>query len=177
MAKSKNLGEEIYSDTASFGRIMAIVGAVIATIIGIGMIIGGIIALHHITSLTAQIQGEVINKNFSPCSATAENNIVKYNCILNVKYTVNGKDYTQTLTTTNSNLNYNTGDSILIYYDPKNPSNSGLTSDTTKTLGYILLIAAPFVILLPWVWVYITKKSKIAAAAGGVATIFDMFRN
>ena len=168
------IGQELYTGTADFGRIMAIIGAVIATLIGIGMIIGGIVALHHTTTRTAQVQGEVTNNN--PCTPTAVNNVVKYNCIIDVTFTLSAKVYTANFINNNSNINYRKGDAITVYYDPKNPSDNGLLSDNSKIVGWVLLGIAPFIILFAWLWVYITRKSKVAAAAGGVASIFDMFR-
>jgi len=89
MSSQESVGSDIYSGAAGVGRFSAIIGAVIATIVGVGFIVGGI-------------------------------------------YLVARTD--------------------------------------NKTGGWVLIIVGLLAIIISWIWVYLTQRSKFLAAAGGVDT-------
>ena len=89
MSSQEGVGSEIYSGAAGVGRVSAIIGAVIATLVGVGFIVGGI-------------------------------------------YLVARTD--------------------------------------NKTGGWVLIGVGVLAIIISWLWVYLTRRSKFLAAVGGVDT-------
>jgi hypothetical protein len=171
MAKKKKLGSEIYSGAASFGKVWAIIGAVMSTLIGIGMIIIGITILVH-KDRNPHTTATVIacpKPDNNCCDAwTDANNVRQYSCVLQVKYNVNGKDYTKVINTTGT-TQYNVGSTVPISYDPNNPQDVKTSFPPPHWLGWVLIVLALIVIFGSWVWVWLTRKYKFAAAAQGVA--------
>ena len=106
--------------------------------LGIGLIIFGIIMFVinsqnqdyiKITSTVSNVelaQEEYIDSDGNPVSAT-------YN--VNVKYTVNGKEYEAVLDNVS---NYNIGDEITIYYNPEDPNQ--ITQTKSLIFPIILII-------------------------------------
>ena len=174
MTKNNSLGEEIYSGASTFGRIEAWIAAIITSIIGLIFIIGGITMISHHTKFTNSVQGTVLNSNCT--TFTGDNNTQQYSCTLTIEYKVNGKPY-QITTAKDSIYNYTKGNYITVYYDPKNPQNGKLINDNNKVLGIIALVAGILIPLFAWIWLWITYKSKFAAAAGGVSGAFNLLRN
>jgi uncharacterized membrane protein len=173
MTKNNSVGEELYSDASTFGRIEGWIVAIITTIIGLIFIIGGIIMIAHHTTFTNNVQGTVLNANC--INFTGDNNTQEYSCTLNIEYEVNGKTY-QITTAKDSVYNYTKGNDITVYYDPKNPQNGKLNNDNHKVLGIIALVAGILIPLFAWIWLWITYKSKFAAASGGVAGAFNLLK-
>jgi len=169
----KGFGDEVYDDTAGFGKIMAYIGAITATIVGVIMIVAGIILIIHKTKRTASVDAIIPQKGASCFKDT--NDADNYNCIVNVNSSIGSS-----IIKTDGPINYAELTAldkmnVKIFYDPNNPSDVGLTSDNSHVLGWVLLVIAIFMIIGSWLWVWITRKYKMAAAAGGASTIFDMF--
>jgi len=174
MTKNNSLGEEIYSGASTFGRIEAWIAAIITSIIGLIFIIGGITMISHHTKFTNSVQGTVLNSNCT--TFTGDNNTQQYSCTLTIEYKVDGNPY-QITTAKDSIYNYTKGNYITVYYDHKNPQNGKLINDNNKVLGIIALVAGILIPLFAWIWLWITYKSKFAAAAGGVSGAFNLLRN
>lgn len=175
MAKKIDWADEIYSGEATYGRINAVFGAVIITFIGVIMIIIGIVLITHKSHLK-KIQGTVTSNSFCSQSQVCDsknNCSMTYTCITSVKYTVNGKEYNQSLSTGSSA--YVKGQDITFYYNPSDPSI--IESSSNSVVGWVLIGFALLILFSSWSWVYITRKSKVAAAAGGTAATVGLFRD
>ena len=168
--RKESTGEAIYSGTASFGRVMAVVGVVFAMIAALVMIPLGIYFIVHKTKLTSHTSGKVNN---SSCTARSENNSVVYDCTFQVSYTVGNKPYSISDTTSGSQQ-YNGGDSVTVYYDPNNPANGSVNSDNTHVMGVVLLVIGIIIPTVAWIWWYFARKYKSVAAAGGVMAGLDL---
>ena len=130
--KSQGVGGKIYSGAASFGRIMATIGAVIMTIIGIVMIGLGI---HILVAKSTKVKtsGQVISaqcdqwvdKENNSSGGTSSHSTLKFKCDLQIKYMVKGKNLPAHVNT-NSTVHYKKGDKINVYYDKSNPNNVGV---------------------------------------------------
>ena len=172
MTKRKNsVGSEIYSGTASFGRIMAIFSAVMATLAGLIMIPLGIYLIARKSKLTATTNATIICDDC--CIPTAEDSNITYNCTLAVEYSVDGTQYNEPITTSGQQ-NYNNVKSATVYYDPKKPSDVSLDTDNTHTVGIIVLVVGIIIPALAWLWLYFATKYKSVAAVGGVAAGLDL---
>ena len=180
MTKHKeSTGEEIYSGTATFGRIMAVVGVVISTIAALIMIPLGIYFIVHKTKLVSTTNGTVHSVS---CVAKIhhdddddddDDDTIEYDCSLTVNYKVGNNSYSINTNTT-STAQYKEGDTITVYYDPNNPSNAALDADNTHVIGIIILVIGIIVPLVAWIWWYFARKYKAVAAAGGVAAGLDL---
>lgn len=175
---SEDLGNKIYSGAAEYGKFKASIGAVLGTIIGIGMIIFAIIAFTHKTKFTAKTTGISIDHENKPRPVPnciwkyngRGNTRVDYSCHFKLKYKVEDTEYVKIFDTNNS-TNYSGENEIIVYYDPKNPFNSSIYKDNYKLIGYILLGFGLFLILVSWIGLWVTRKYKFAAAASGISSI------
>jgi hypothetical protein len=161
-----SVGQQIYDDTAGLGRITANIGAYVATFIGVIMIIFGLVLVFKKKEKLKETTGTVSS---SICNVY-NNNQGYYNCELLVDYIVDNKRY-QTSVSKTSPTQIREGTSIEIFYDPNNPSESKLMQIPYSYLGWFLIIFAIFIIAGSWIWVYITNKSKMAAALGGTEVV------
>lgn len=82
---------------------------------------------------------------------------VQTKCTMNVKYTVDGKEYTGIVDTTETT--HKTNDIITIKYDSTNPSVVSYKQLTNKSTGMILLGVASFIVILMIIHIILMKKS------------------
>lgn len=175
-SSTSNLGEEIYSGTVSFGRVMALISAVFVSIITVVMIVIGIVILVK-KDPKKSVQGTV-----KSCGGFVDNNCCvshgvnndKFNCNIKVQYTVEGKKYLTPTLNIDSDVRYAPGSTITLYYDPKNPAGANLKKPPPKWLGGVLIGIALFICASAWVWVWLTRKYKVAAASQGIGTGLDI---
>ena len=78
-------------------------------------------------------------------------------CIIDVKYTVDNKEYTGIVDTTETT--HKKDEEITIKYNPKNPSVISYKQITNKTIGMILLGVACFIIILMIIHIILMKNS------------------
>ena len=50
---------------------------------------------------------------------------------------------------------------------PGTPTNLTSPNNNSTTVGWVLIVLGVLAIIFSWIWVYITSKSKTAAAIGG----------
>jgi hypothetical protein len=176
----KGLGDDIYAGAASFGKIRAVIGVVIGTLIGLVAVVGGIALIVHKTIFTKSVIGTVVDINNNPttvpnCKAINMDGNGTNMCSFTLKYTVDGKVYTHPFNT-NTTVNYSNLSKVTIYYDPDSPGNVSIEKDDNHVIGYISLGVGVFFILGSWLNLWLTLKYKFMAAAGGVAGAFSMIR-
>ena len=161
-----SFGDEIYGGAATFGRIEAWIGAVVATLLGLAMLVGGIMLATSHNVYTGKVQGTITQ---AICSQSQiPNQGITYNCSLVVQYVVNGTPYLLN-TSVSSGTNYLQGQFISVNYNPTNPADAQVNYGSAHLTGWILIGVGLFIIVVSWLWVWVTYKSKFAAAAGGVA--------
>ena len=169
------VGKDLYAGSAGFGRIMSIIRAIIGTLIGAGLIIGGVALIRSVRKRTASTNGRITNDDKDPISCTYDNQI--YNCEnIKVEWTANGKTYNNTSAPFEWSGNHSLvkATNITVYYDPSNPSDASLDQFPAHVVGWVLLALGILIIISGWVWVLITRRSKGAAAATGVASAAGM---
>lgn len=157
-ADGESLATGAYNAAAGFGRIMALFGAIIATIIAVALIAFGIWILVRKNKYSATATGTIAK------AACAGNN-----CNVIIQFTPAG---TTTPVTSNPMTlagNFQSGQSIGINYDPSNPNNFQVQSNTAKIIAWLCIVIGVIMILLSWLWYYFTRVSKPAAAVTGVA--------
>jgi len=167
---SKSIGNEIYSDTASFGKIWAIISAIMGTLFGIFFIIIGIYIILHKSHLKST-KGDVVKD--SDCNTTIDNGNQYTQCSTTVNYNINGKEYTNKIVNTGSTTFTQGKNNITIWYSPTDPEKPEYKPAPTW-IGWIIILVALLVIFGSWFWVWLTRKYKMAAAAEGAAGIYSI---
>lgn len=173
MSKNDSLGREIYEGAGTFGHIQAWISAIMSTIIGIILIVVGVVAIRHKTTLTDSTIGTVTKAECG--DAYNDGNDIKYNCTVDVSYEVKNKEYDITKSVNDTSKSFK-NEKLTVYYNPSSPKDGELNSDNTKTIGIILTVVGVIIPLAAWLWVWVTSKSKFAAAAGGVAGAVNLIR-
>jgi len=173
--RKQSLGSEIYSGAAVFGKVRAIIGVFIGTLISIFLIGFGIYAIARRKKRTHQLVGTIqkLEDGLNICVPTSVDNKIMYDCHFKVDYKIGIKEYSHTFQT-RSNTTYTDGGSIDLYYDPKNIGDIALTPDDTHLGGWIALIVGIVMLVGVWLMLYFTLKYKVVAAASGVAGAADM---
>ena len=172
---TKKLGKEIYDDSANFGRIYVIISAIIVTIIGIAMLIGGISIL-LIKSHLKKISG-IITQD-SVCIKVPSGNSTVRSCKSYVKYIIDDIKYGYSdgiVVNTGSN-SHNKNDKVTVYYD-SGAKDKPQIDIIPSVIGWILIIFAILIMIMSWLWVWLIYKSKIAASVEGVYGIVNMIQN
>ena len=165
------LGQEIYSGAADFGKIGAVVSALFCTLIAVCMIIGGIYIIQYRSKLLF-VDGEIIGDSVCYTVNTGKN--VSTVCTTQVTYIIGGTSYTRVPVQTGSTF-YNDKTRVTIWYSPDTP-NQPQIQPIPASIGYFLIILAIIICFIAWIWVYITHRSKFAAAAGGVSQAWNLFK-
>ena len=168
---TQSFASELYSDSASFGRIYAWISAVIGTLISIGMTWFGVNIINHKSHLRSVI-GEVTkvysDGRLTKNSDTDHTPTYKFD----VTYEIDG---TQTYVNTFSSTDLmKVGEKATVWYDPAYPEHSEYNPVSTS-IGWILVGFALLICISVWAWVWLTKHSKFAASAGGVSAVAGMF--
>ena len=198
MAK-KSVGSEIYSGAASFGKLRAVFGVIFGTLIGLGLIIGGIFAIAHKTKRTSMVTGYPIDRTTyqklpiippGSCSRIINNKQSSYSCDFMLQYTIKEDDptkepskmlpissrtYTHPFQVT-SNKDYGNLNSVPLYYDPKKPGDASLTKDDFHTAGGLMVGGGALILIFSWISLWIVLRYKFAAAASGVVGAYEMMK-
>ena len=128
---------------------------ILATPVSLFLIIyGAILVNKKQTDYTKKIKTTITK---SSCYITDKN--VKI-CDLTVEYTVNGKKCIKYIRERYAKKMYKKGDTIQMYYNPKNVCNSVLILPDNKTTGTILIGVGIFIFLYAFGDYYLTKKSS-----------------
>ena len=162
---------DIYSGVASFGKLQTIWGAIISSIIGIILIFIAINQIKHKVTLTSKTNANIINVQ---CESGNENNNNK--CKINIRFNdKNNKTITTTIVASDvpSNINSN----ITIYYNPNDPTKAALQPDNEFKKGLIILGIAILLIIIPWIYVWLSFHFKFFAAIEGVEGIYNIINN
>ena len=166
-----DIANSIYKGSASYGRFMAILGAVIATILSLILIGMGIAHNKSVSNYSKDTSGTIVGKN---CSSSAKEN--QGSCTYTVFYTdENGNKIENVTFSSQSDMSLQS--QVLISYNPTNKTDIRLTKDNTKNIGYGMIFFGILISLFAWGWVWITRKYEFAASASGFSSAFNLFKN
>lgn len=161
--------DKLYEDAAKFGIVTSNIYAIIGTVVGVLMIIGGIYIVLTKVYRTAQVDGSIKNCTCNVQRTSTKNGYsTSYNCNFDVYYSINSVENNKHFNT-NSSVTYADNQKITLYYDPNDITNIEINRDNIHIIGWILIGIAIFIIVASWVRVYIVNKSKFGAGlVGGV---------
>lgn len=165
--------EKIYDGAASFGKVMAVFGAIIMTVITIVIFVAGIKVLTN-KNPKQSVNGTVISATCDSLGVDRNDNPV-YECSMHITYSVNGQAYTIVIDDERESRRYSVGDTVVVYYDPNNPSNGTINAPFTKNQAKVAMIIVSVLCLLTWLWTYAVFKVKFLAAMQGVNTGMGLF--
>jgi hypothetical protein len=172
----KQSGADIaYTGLATYGMFNALIGAVLATIFGIIIIIVGIMELR--SKSTTMINGIIQTINNSqtgvcPATNSAVNStiVVTYNCTLQVSFTHKGTTYNPLLYYSGP-TNYTVGQPITVYF--QDDPNILLLAGNNPSGGWIAIVLGIGIIAFSWIMFWSAKKWKTVAALQGGASVIN----
>lgn len=172
---NSNLGEELYSDTASFGRFWALLGAIMGTLTFIALTIVGIYILTKKDDrIPINVSIKSINGSTNTCPKTSDNPIT-YACTITLNpYTYNNINYPSKDVSYSGSALYYVGQNITAYLDKNDPSIISLDKNPPKWLGWVLIGIGLVAVISGWFWYWASRKWKFLAAAQGVGGAIDI---
>ena len=154
--------QPVYNTTATIGIVYSVFSAIMATIICGFAIYGGFWVKNMNSDKTEKTIGTIKE---ATCSKTKDDK----SCMATINYTVKDVEYSVSATTGIVNK----GQTLDVFYDPKNPNNFSISNNTTNTIGWIIIIVAIIILLSSWGWLIMTIFFKPVAAATGVGAVAD----
>jgi len=172
----------VYEDAAAFGKATSLIGSILFSFFGLIAIGLGIFFIMGKPKYTKKITGTITND--ITCNKIIElqhknqgASQTNYNCLnMNIVYTINNKTYENILSVQDSKI-YQKNEKIDFYYNPKNPADIRYNSDSTRTMGIIIVSVAVVILLIIWLNYWMTSKYKLYAATQGTATGVNVFRS
>jgi hypothetical protein len=160
---------EVYDGAATFGQFMALLALIVGSIVSSILLLVSLYLLTRTSnykSTSATVVSVTSCSNVS--SSSYEKNQESIQCQVAFKYTVDSKEYTNTITTGPQNV----GSTVTLRYDVKNPNNVTNNLISKDILGWILFGFAILIIAGVSLNYYIAQRFKFAAAGNGVTSLF-----
>jgi hypothetical protein len=159
----------LVDETANLGKVTVSITLIISIIIAVILIICAIVIGTQpkrpytsalITSATCNTYYDFVNNR----------TVVKYSCILKLKYNINNIEYLNSLTT-NSSTVYNPNTYIDIEYDINNPNIPYIKGLDNSIQSFISVGIAAAIVIFAFLNYYLTSKSKVWASYQGVSAL------
>lgn len=165
--------------SASCGKFVGLSGGVVSAIIIIILCGVGIFFYRKkATSVYNTVPATIVDAKCTQYFTTSgRQSTIKYNCELKVKYTINGEEYQNMLSS--DDYIHNVGETREIYYNTTNPNDIKYSYITNKNLGKIFIGVGSCVVILLAVHIVLTMKSEwynrlqcLSAVSSAVAAPF-----
>ena len=164
---------------SAFGRFNSIIGAIVTLLIGIAFLVGGSYMIRNslTESTVAVVQGMFCGTAASSSSSPAITPTAAGQtlCRYTVTYTVNGSGLSSTFEA--AMFAYQPGETVTIYYDPKNPLRIDVTSNKNRIIGWIFIavgIVLPLIAIATAVFAW--KNKEAAGVMGAQDLMTSIFR-
>ena len=158
--------DTVYSGVATFGIIYSTISAIVATLIAIALLVGGIVVLYNNSHLT-EVDG--VANDDSVCTGGGPNEAS--NCTTSVTYIVGShSSFTKSF---DGYKTYKKGDTVKVYYNAADPNDSEIERFPAWA-GWAMIVGAVVLVVLSWLWVYFTRIYKPFAAFSGATDIGRM---
>jgi hypothetical protein len=162
---ARSASSEVVDGLATYGRFSAKVSAVVITLFACGGVALGIFLLNksrgQLTSLATATGPSTCSQNRV---ATARGGArLERQCTTAVAYNAAGQEHTSSITSSKS---YAPGDKLDVFYDATSAHDPSATR-VPGFAGWLFIGGSILLAILSWVWVFVTKRYKVAAAATG----------
>lgn len=172
---------KLYDTSSKFGKIFALIALIFSIIFGVFLIVTGIsLLLKEPSHLTESTEGKVTEVK-GECTERIVDNDIIYTCSITVEYVIEQSDSTKSKKyikqfTTNSKTKYKKGNNITIHYNPNNPNESSIGSQTSpKSSGALSIIMGILCIIIGILYYNFIRKNDEMAALIGMAEIMNIF--
>jgi len=155
------------------GQTIAFVRLLFAVVIALSCCSSGSFLMVRKEKYSKQVDGVITDNK---CLPIIINEITKYSCTIDFKYTVNDKEYSDSKKKEYL-IEPKIGNTIKVFYNPENPTDTSFSQGPPKIFGVGLLSFASVLVMISFLLYFITKKVKGAGTILTGATAYDYFRN
>ena len=155
------------------GQTIAFVRLLFAVVIALSCCSSGGSLMVRKEKYSKQVDGVITDNK---CLPIIINEITKYSCTIDFKYTVNDKEYSDSKKKEYL-IEPKIGNTIKVFYNPENPTDTSFSQGPPKIFGVGLLSFASVLVMISFLLYFITKKVKGAGTILTGATAYDYFRN
>lgn len=164
--------EDIYSGSAAIGNIRATLTLIVGVIIAICFSSVGVWSISYPSSRTEKVTASVEN---STCTQVTDGKKQALSqCVTDIKYNVNNKEYKSTLTT---GTQFQKNQNIDIQYNPNEPNDISYNETSNKYIGFILSCIGFIILCVVVLYYYLIQTYKPLAAIEGARTTVDFAKN
>lgn len=167
-----DIGKQIYEQTTEYGRMISVIQFYISLTIAI-ILIG--ISIYLITKNENHLINTMSKILSVQSTSYFENKRYRFNNLLNIEYTVDGKILTGIINET-SDKPYLKDQMFEITYNKNNPQDIKPKQMRSRTIGFILIGIALFIGVVSYITKFLTSKYSILATTNGAKSIFNMIR-
>ena len=167
-----SIASSAYDGTAEIGKGMAIITLMIGVIIAICLCVSGCWSIFQDDSSEWSTTSAQVTE--SSCSKITSGNSTKYKCDMKITYSVGDETFEDQIFTKTSSTQYSVGSNVDIEYETANPSTFREPSISIRYMGSIVLCVAVVIVLCTTIHYWLTRKSKLYAAASGTSTVIDV---
>jgi hypothetical protein len=172
-SQNSQLGQTLYDGAATAGRGMSLIALIIGILVSVILcIVGGVLLSSSTDSEWTSTYATVTN---SPCSSSSSSPI--NSCLLMLSYTAGTVKMTNIPLSATGTTIYVTGSTIEIQYKNSDPSVIRYVESSSTILGIVSSVIAAVVTLIVVAQYFLTRKSKVYAAASGVTGLVNIFRH
>jgi hypothetical protein len=153
--------DSLIKSAQTAGTGFSLIGLAVSVIIGAIFVAAGLIIIFK-TPKVYKVNGIIKSATFDIADTYK----------LQINYTYNNKSYAITVP---YSFKRDTGDTISVYVDPKDPSNGSLMSRPSKLMGVAVIIVAILLVGFCYFWYRLTKSNTFIGAATGAEGIYHLF--
>jgi hypothetical protein len=154
------------------GQTIAFVRLLFAVVVALSCCSSGGFLMVRKEKYSKQVDGVITDNK---CLPIIINEITKYSCTIDFKYTVNDKEYSGSKKKEYL-IEPKIGNTIKIFYNPENPTDTSFSQGPPKIFGVGLISFACVLVMISFLLYFITKKVKGAGTILTGATAYDYFK-
>lgn len=161
-SKSDSLGREVYEGAAGIGRGISLFFLIISCIITLFLIGYGTYLIIHPSGRNVQATATI--KPGGSCPAMVVDNQIKYQCNLDISFKTDTGEQIDTHIFFDSNVDYSRSTSMVVYYDPKNPTDVSNDKGPGAAAGAVMIFVGLIMVAISYLIYWGARKSKTFAA-------------
>ena len=154
------------------GQTIAFVRLLFAVVVALSCCSSGGFLMVRKEKYSKQVDGVITDNK---CLPIIINEITKYSCTIDFKYTVNDKEYSDSKKKEYL-IEPKIGNTIKIFYNPENPTDTSFSQGPPKLFGVGLISFACVLVMISFLLYFITKKVKGSGTILTGATAYDYFK-